>query len=77
MTRRIAVTALGRSWEGGSFKDMMSYRVAASERSDQVVFEARIPLGTLETMDNPEEKIKEYYAKAPLPKNSSVIDLSL
>jgi hypothetical protein len=55
----------------------MSYRVAASEGKKQVVFEARIALGTLEILDNPEERIKEHYSKAPLPENGKAVDLNL
>jgi len=57
MTRQLSVSALGRSWESGSFQDKTSYRVATSEGNKRVVFEARIAVGTLETLDNPEERI--------------------
>jgi hypothetical protein len=77
MTRQLSVTALGRSWESGSFQDKMSYRVAASEGKNRVVFEARIALGILETLDNPEETIKEHYSKAPLPEDGKAVDLNL
>jgi BioD-like phosphotransacetylase family protein len=77
MTRQLQVTALGRSWEAGQFKDKMSYRVAVSDGNQPVVFEARVTLGTLEVLDKPEDKIKDYYATAPLPKNASVVDLNL
>lgn len=77
MTRELQVTALGRSWEAGHFKDMMSYRVAVCDDNEPIVFEARITLGTLEMLDRPEDRIKDYYATAPLPKNASVVDLNL
>jgi BioD-like phosphotransacetylase family protein len=77
MARELQVTALGRSWEGGQFKDKMSYRVAVSDSDQPVVFEARVTLGTLEVLDKPEDRIKEYYATAPFPKNASVVDLNL
>lgn len=77
MTRQLQVMALERSWESGNYLDKKSYRVAASDGNEPVVFEARISLGTLELLDKPEDRIKDYYATAPLPKNGSVIDLNL
>lgn len=77
MTRKLTVLYLGRSVEPGHYKDMNSYRVSVSEGSAPVVFEARITLGTLETLDKPEDRIKAHYATAPLPNNGEVVDLIL
>jgi hypothetical protein len=77
MTRKVKVMPLGRSMEGDHFKDMISYRVSASVDSKTIVFEARLTLDNLEILDKPEDKIREYYAAAPLPKSGQVVDLNL
>ncbi len=75
MERKIGVTKLERSLEGTQYLDKMSYRVSISEGDKNIVFEARITLGTLETLSEPEKHIEACFRKGPLPKANTVIDL--
>ena len=66
---KMQVRKIGPSIDG---KDKVSFWVTISE---DYGFEVRIPTGTLETLSEPEERIKEWFATGPLPKADSVIDI--
>jgi hypothetical protein len=74
MTRTIEVTALGRSSVGSTVLDKMSYRVAISEGVRNIVVEARVSLGTLETQSDGQKYVKEFFKSGPLPE-ATVIDI--
>jgi hypothetical protein len=61
--------------EGVQLLDKVSYRVAILEGDKNVVVEARIPLGTVETLSDPEKRIRERFATSPLPETNTVIDI--
>ena len=73
--REIRITNLGRSVDGASTLDKASFRVSISEGKENVVVEARISLGSLETLSDPEKRITEHFATGPLPKSGAVIDI--
>jgi hypothetical protein len=75
MARRIHVSALGRSFEGPTPQDKMSYQVVISEGDRNVVVEARISLGTLETLSDPEKRLEKWFDTRPLPQTNCVIDI--
>ncbi len=77
MKRNVQVTKLDRSFDGPQFLDKISYRVSISEGEKNVVIEARITLGTLETVSEPEKRIEKFFREGPLPKTNTVIDLEL
>jgi hypothetical protein len=75
MERDIRVTKLGQSIEAGQFLSRASYRVAISERGNNVVVEARITEGTLETVSEPEKRIEEWFTVGALPQTNTVVDI--
>jgi hypothetical protein len=75
MERDIRVTKLGRSIEAGHFLSKISYRVAISEGSNNVVVEARITEGTLDTVSTPEKRIEKWFTVRALPQTNKVIDI--
>lgn len=75
MERKVRVTKLDRSFDGPQFLDKISYRVSISEGDKNIVIEARVSLGTLETLSEPEKRIEEWFTKGPLPKANTVVDL--
>jgi len=46
-----------------------------SEGSNNVVVEARITGGTLETVSEPEKRIEKWFTARPLPQTNTVIDI--
>jgi hypothetical protein len=76
MITTVGVTALERSSERSALKDMRSFRVALSDGVENVVIEARIPAGTLETCPDSGKHIKDFFKNATsLPLNDSVVDI--
>jgi hypothetical protein len=76
MITTVEVTALERSSEGSALKDMRSFRVVLSDGVKNVVIEARIPAGTLETCPDPRNHIEDFFKNATsLPLNGSVLDI--
>jgi hypothetical protein len=73
--RNVKVTSLGGSIEGTQLVAKKSYRVQISEDDKTVVVEARITLGSLETLPEPEKWIAQYFKSRPLPKDKEVIDI--
>jgi hypothetical protein len=73
--RKVRVEKLGGSFDGPQLLDKISYRVSISEGGKNVVIAARISLGTHATLSEPEKCIEEWFAKRPLPKANTVIDL--
>jgi hypothetical protein len=76
-TRKVRVTPLGRSMEGTRWLDKMSYRVAMSEGGANSVIEARITLGSLERLTEPEKRIEELFATGPLPEPNIIVDIAV
>jgi hypothetical protein len=76
-TRNVQVTPLGRSREGVQLLDKMSFSVAVTEDGSKPVIEARITLGSLEMLTEPEKRIEEYFSTGPLPKTGTVIDIAV
>lgn len=75
MTIRIQVEEMiGGSIEGSKLVDKKSYRVMICEDSTCKVVEARITLGKLETLSDPQRYIREFFKDWPLPQ-AAVIDI--
>jgi hypothetical protein len=78
MSKKISVTSFlpttERSWQGSHPLDRRSYKVLISKGDRSIVVEARVSLGLLETLPQPEEYIEKWFAKNPLPE-SSIVDL--
>ena len=76
MNTVIEVTPLPEnSMEGGRLLDKKSYRVVVSDGTRRVTVEARLTLGTVEMLAEPEEAIRSYFATQPLPAEGSVVDV--
>lgn len=76
MTTVIKVTPLpGKSVENGRPADMKSYRVVVSDGTRRVTVEARLTLGMVEMLEDPEESIRKCFATQPLPEDGSVLDI--
>jgi hypothetical protein len=73
--RETRITKLGQSIEDGQYLSKVSFRVAISEGDDNVVVEARITDGVLETVSEPEKGIERWFATRPLPVTNKVIDI--
>jgi hypothetical protein len=75
MSKKISVTSFPpmteRSWEALPL-DRKSYRVAISDGDRSIVVEARISLGLLETLPQPEQYIETWFANHPLPESGVV-----
>ena len=79
MKREIRVTKLNGSLEGGRYLSKAPFRVAISEGSKNVVVEARVPEGALQTVSEPEKAIEKWFAARfaarPLPRANTVIEI--
>jgi len=76
MNTVIEVTPLpGYSVENGRLLDKKSYRVVVSDGTRRVTVEARLTLGMVEMLAEPEESIRNYFATQPLPEDGSVLDV--
>jgi hypothetical protein len=70
--REIRVTKIGPSPDNS---DYVSFQVSFFEKGNRLfAVEARLSAGTLEVVQNPEERIRKWFdAKASLPKANEVI----
>lgn len=77
MTRSIEVEDMpgGGSVEGFKLVDKKSYRVVVCEGGHRSVFEARITSGTLETLSDPSQYVKDFFKAERLPQ-ATVMDIS-
>jgi len=73
--RKIQVKEIRQPSVGGQFLAVHAYEVNIWEDGEHVVVEARIPDGVWETLSEPEKRIKEYFARGPLPKTNTVINI--
>ena len=76
MNTVIEVTPLpGYSVENGRPLDKKSYRVVISDGKCRITVEARLTLGMVEMLAEPEETIRKYFTTQPLPDDGSVVDV--
>jgi hypothetical protein len=59
----------------GHHLEKMSYEVVISEGDENVVVEAQVTLGSLETLSEPEKRIRKWFANGPIPKANSIVDI--
>jgi hypothetical protein len=74
MVRTVEITSIERSSEGSTLLDKMSYRVAIADGDKKIVVEARVPLGTLETLSDPSKYVEDFFKTGPMPQ-ATVIDI--
>jgi hypothetical protein len=76
MNSVVEITPLpGNSVENGRPLDKKSYRVVVSDGPRRITMEARLTLGMVEMLADPEESIRKYFATMPLPEEGSVVDV--